>query len=96
MAENGNRYARLIAGTLELFVGAYFICFGTLAILFFQRRGNQNLSLASGIVALFGTFLVLRAERLLEWRWRWMFWFLVGALLIVPVVWYLPLFVKWR
>ncbi|HSP16616.1 MAG TPA: hypothetical protein VLV78_17860 [Thermoanaerobaculia bacterium] len=49
----------------------------------------------AGIAALFGALLVLRAERLLGWH-RWMFWVLVGALLIVPVVWYLPLFVRLR
>ncbi len=91
-----NRFARLIAGTLELIVGAYLIAFGTLAILFFEKRGHRNFSLSAGVAALFGTFLVLRAERLLAWRRRWILWFLIGALLIVPVVWYLPLFVRWR
>jgi hypothetical protein len=81
---------------LELFVGAYLITFGTLAIFFFEKRGHRNYSLFAGVAALFGAFLVLRAERLLAWRRRWILWTLIGAMLIVPLVWYLPLFVKWR
>ncbi len=50
------------------------------------------MSFAAGIAALLGTFLVLRAERLLGWRRRWMLWLLIGAMLTVPVVWYLPIF----
>jgi hypothetical protein len=90
MAE-GNRYARTIAGSLELFVGAYFITFGTLAILFFEKRGARNFSYIAGAFAFFGTLLVWRAEKLLGWH-RWMFWVLVGALLVIPIVWYLPIF----
>jgi hypothetical protein len=91
----GNRFARVIAGTIELFCGAYFVTFGSLAILYFERRGNRMYSLYAAAGALFGLFLVLRADRLLGWH-RGIFWILALAMLIVPIVWYVPALVKFR
>ena len=83
------RFYRVIAGTIELFVGAYFLTFGSLAAVYFLRIERERASWLSVAAALFGVLLIFRAERLLGWK-RGLFLFIIVPLLIVPVVWYLP------
>jgi hypothetical protein len=88
------RFYRVIAGTIELFVGAYCWTFGSLAIFYFAHMRSPNKALLAGAGALFGALLILRAQRLLGWR-RWFFWLFTLPLLIVPIVWYIrPLLVN--
>lgn len=90
------RFYRVIAGTLELFVGAYCWTFGSLAIFYFVRRESPNKALFCAAGALFGALLILRAQRLLGWK-RWIFWLIALPLLIVPIVWYIrPLLVSFQ
>ena len=84
----GNRFARIIAGTIEMFVGAYFITFGTLAAVYFFEMSRPNRALLSLAGALFGALLVFRAERMLGWK-RWFFLLLIIPMLIVPILWYI-------
>jgi hypothetical protein len=83
-----NRYC-LVAGTIELFLGAYFTTFGSLAALYFERTRHPNVALLSGAGALFGVLLVFRARRLLGWR-RWLFYLVIVPMLVVPIAWYIP------
>lgn len=83
----GNRFARVIAGTIEMFLGAYFITFGALAAIYFFQMSRPNRALLSVAGALFGALLVFRAERMLGWK-RWVFQLIILPLLIVPIVWY--------
>jgi len=84
-----NRYSCLIAGTIELVVGAYFTAFGSLAAVFFNHTQHPNRALMAGAGALFGVLLVFRARRLLGWG-RWLVWLVIVPLLVVPIVWYAP------
>jgi hypothetical protein len=86
MAEN--RIARVIAGTIEMFVGAYFVTFGALATVYFYETQHTRRALAAIVGALFGALLVFRAERLLGWK-RWFFLIMIVPLLIIPVIWYI-------
>jgi hypothetical protein len=83
------RHARVIAGTIELFLGAYFMTFGSLAVLYFARQGLQTAAMIGAAGALCGVLLVFRAERLLGWR-RWLFWLVIVPMIVVPIAWYLP------
>lgn len=83
------RHWRTIAGTMELFLGAYFATFGSLASLWLLRRGLQTAALLGTAGALFGVLLVFRAQRMLGWR-RWIFWLVIVPMIVVPIAWYLP------
>ena len=90
----GNRFARVIAGTIEMFVGAYFITFGSLAAVYFLRMSHPNRAMLAAAGALFGALLVFRAERMLGWK-RWFFVLMIVPLLVVPIVWYIrPLILR--
>jgi len=84
-----SRHYSLVAGTIELVLGAYFATFGSLAAVFFVHTRHPNVALLSAAGALFGILLVFRAQRLLGWR-RWIFWLVVVPMLVVPVAWYIP------
>ena len=84
----GNRFHRVIAGTIELFVGAYCWTFGLLAVFYFYITHAPNKALLSGAGALFGILLMFRAQRMLQWK-RWIFWLVTLPLAIVPIVWYI-------
>ena len=84
----GNRIARVIAGTIELFVGAYFVTFGALAAVYFWETQYPRRAMAAVVGALFGALLVFRAERMLGWK-RWFFLVMIVPLLIIPIVWYI-------
>lgn len=84
-----NRYFCLIAGSIELIVGAYFTTFGSLAAVYFERMHHPNVALLSAAGALLGILLVFRARRLLGWG-RWLCWLVILPLLVVPVVWFGP------
>ena len=90
-----NRYHRLIAGTIEIFLGAYFITFGSMAALYFFHMQYPRRAMIALAAALFGALLVFRAQRMLGWK-RWFFWFVALPLLIAPIVWYLPPLVHLR
>lgn len=77
------------AGNIELFVGVYFVTFGILAGLFFARRSHPTRALLAGAVALAGALLIVRAQRLLDWKW-WVFWTAVLLLTCVPIAWFGP------
>ena len=85
----GNRFARVIAGTIEVFVGAYCWTFGSLASIYFANLHRLRLSMLCIAAALFGILLIFRAQRMLQWR-RWLFVVIAFPLLIVPIVYYLP------
>ena len=90
----GNRIARVIAGTIEMFVGAYFVTFGLLAAVYFVEMSRPNRALLAAAGALFGALLVFRAERMLGWK-RWFFLIMIIPLLIIPIVWYIrPLILR--
>lgn len=84
-----NRYLRIIAGTIELFVGAYFATFGSLATVYFSHAHYPRRSLVAAAVSLFGVLLIFRAARLLSWK-RWFFLFVAIPMLLAPLIWYLP------
>lgn len=88
-----NRFARLIAGTIWMFLGSYFVTFGVLAILYFEHFGRRTASMWSGAAALFGALLVFRAERLLGWK-RWFYWLLIMVMLGVTIVWFAPALIR--
>ena len=83
-----NRFARVVAGTIEMFLGAYFVTFGALAAIYFLQMQRPNRAMLSVAGALFGGLLVFRAERMLGWK-RWFFLLIMIPMLIVPVVCYL-------
>jgi hypothetical protein len=95
MRNEGNRHFRNVAGNLELFLGAYFVAFGILAVLFFSRTPNRTGIMASSGSVLFGTLLVLRARRLLPWH-RWVFWTVTLLIIAVPIAWLLPAVVSFK
>ena len=86
---------RTTAGNIELFLGVYFVTFGSLAALFFKTRSHPNRALIAAVAALFGFLLILRARKLLDWN-RWFFWFVVIALISIPVVWFAPALLRLR
>ncbi len=94
-ATRDNPHYRALAGTLELFLGAYFIDFGFVAILFFARKENPDGMLLSAAGALCGALLVLRARRLLAWH-RWIFWFVTVVIILVPIGWFVPALIPFR
>ena len=77
---------RRIAGNLELFCGAYFVAFGTLAAIFFRDHHRPRVAMICGAAALAGLLLITRASRLLAWR-PWVYWTIAMILMIAPVVW---------
>lgn len=85
----GNRFARVVAGTIELFVGAYCWTFGSLAGVYFALLQRPRRSMLCAAAALFGILLIFRAQRMLGWK-RWFFLLIALPLLIVPIVYYLP------
>lgn len=94
--QDGNRFYRVIAGTIELFVGAYCWTFGVLAVFYFHHMRSPNKTLLAAAGALFGALLIFRAQRMLRWR-RWLFLLITLPLLIVPIVWYVrPLLFNFR
>ncbi len=84
-----SRHYRALAGNLELFLGAYFIAFGFLAMLYFTRLDARNGIVASAAGVLLGLLLVLRARSLLGWH-RWIFWFVVLLMIGLPIAWLAP------
>ena len=95
MRNEGNRHFRNLAGNLELFLGAYFVAFGILAVLFFSKTPNRTGIMASSGSVLLGTLLILRARRLLLWH-RWVFWTVALVIIAVPIAWLLPTVVARR
>jgi hypothetical protein len=93
--KEANRYWRAVAGNLELFLGAYLISFGILAVLFFARRGNKNAALGSAAGALVGLLFAIRARRLLGWH-RWIYWPIVFLLSTVTIGWFITALVRFR
>ena len=88
------RFYRVIAGTIELFVGAYCWTFGVLAVVYFRMMHAPNKALLSAAGALFGALLIFRAQRMLRWK-RWIFFLITLPLMIVPIVWYIrPLLIR--
>lgn len=81
-----SRTYRVVAGNLELFCGAYFVAFGTLAAFYFARIRRPHVAMLSAAAALIGVLLVFRASRLLGWK-RWLFWIVAAILMIVPIAW---------
>lgn len=80
---------RRIAGNLELFCGAYFVAFGSLAAIYFAHSHHPLRATGAVAAVLFGLLLVIRAARLLAWR-RWIFWTVATILMVAPVAWLLP------
>jgi hypothetical protein len=80
---------RTLAGNLELFLGAYFVAFGFLAVLYFTRLENRDGVLVAAAGILTGWLLVWRAARLLAWR-RWVFWVVTLLMILIPIVWLVP------
>ena len=95
MRNEGNRHFRNLAGNLELFLGAYFVAFGILAVVFFSGTHNRTPVMVSAVSVLFGTLLVLRARRLLSWH-RWVFWIVTLLIIAAPIAWLLPAVVARR
>jgi hypothetical protein len=90
-----SRHYRVLAGNLELFVGAYFVGFGFLAVLFFIRFPNpMGMWLAAAAIPL-GWVLIWRAAHLLAWR-RWVYWLVVALAVGVPVAWLLPAVISYH
>lgn len=85
----GNRHYRVIAGTLELLIGAYCVTFGVLATFVFSRMHHVTIARLSVAASLFGVLLVFRSGRLLGWK-RWFFWLMTLPLLAIPIMKYLP------
>ena len=79
---------RRIAGNLELFIGAYFVAFGTLAAIYFQSRHHPIRALVCIAGVLTGMLFLARANRLLAWR-SWLYWTLATVMVIVPIAWLL-------
>lgn len=89
-----SRTYRIVAGNLELFCGAYFVAFGTLAAVYFTHMHRPHVAMLCGTTALVGVLLVFRAGRLLGWK-RWLFWLVVLIITMVPIVWLgLPLLTR--
>lgn len=84
-----NRHWRVLAGSLELFLGAYFVAFGLLGLLFFARLESRNGIFGSAAAIIVGLLLLLRAEQLLAWH-RLLFWLVVTLAIAVPVALLLP------
>ncbi len=72
-----------------MFLGAYFMTFGSLAIVYFLNTNRRTYAMWCGAGALFGALLVARAERLLGWK-RCFYWLLVIVMLVVTIVWFAP------
>ncbi len=87
-----NRW-RSTAGSLELFLGAYFVACGCLAILFFLSLQNRDGALLSAVGLLFGILLIFRAAHLLAWR-PWIFRSFALILILAPVIWVAPAFLS--
>ncbi|HKB81191.1 MAG TPA: hypothetical protein VKH35_15895 [Thermoanaerobaculia bacterium] len=90
-----HRHYRNIAGTIEFFLGVYFLDFGFLAGLFFLRQLNRTAVMLAAAGALFGILLIFRAGRLLAWH-RWFFWFLTTISILVPIGWFIPTLIRLR
>lgn len=82
------RHYRTIAGTLELFLGAYFLDFGAMAAIFFALGKNIHAVMLAVAGALFGILLIVRAVRMLNWH-RWILTVTIILIVAVPVVWLL-------
>lgn len=83
------RHYQALAGSLYLFLGAYFVAFGFLAVLWFIRFTNQRGVLLSIAGMLLGTLLALRSQRLLDWN-RWIFWIVTTLIITIPILWLAP------
>ena len=80
---------RRIAGNLELFIGAYLVAFGCLAVIYFERSNHPMRAIAAVVGALSGILLIFRAGRLLGWH-RWVYWTIAMILVVVPIAWLGP------
>jgi hypothetical protein len=90
------RHYRTIAGNLEFFLGAYFIDFGLLGLLFFSRRFNDRDGMyASAAAIVVGLLLMVRARYLLAWH-RAIFWLIAILATVVPVTLLLPTLLRWH
>jgi len=83
---------RLIAGNVELFLGAYFMGFGFLGLLFFINRDGVFGSAAAVII---GLLVLLRARQLLDWHVA-IFWLVALLAVSVPVGLLLPAVLRAR
>lgn len=83
---------RVIAGNLELFLGAYFMGFGFLGLLFFTARDGR---FGSATAIVIGLLLLLRARQLLDWHAA-IFWLVVLLAVSVPVALLLPAVLRAR
>lgn len=90
------RHFRTIAGNLEFFLGAYFIDFGLLGLLFFSHRFHDRDGMfASAAAIVVGLLLIVRARDLLAWH-RAIFWLVATLAIAVPVALLLPTLLRWR
>ena len=72
---------RIVAGNLELFLGAYFMGFGFLGLIFFTNRDGIFGSAAAIVI---GLMVLLRARQLLDWHGAF-FWLVALLAVSVPV-----------
>lgn len=89
------RHWEVLAGHLELFLGAYFMGFGLLGLLYFYRHHSRNGVYGSTTAVLVGLLLLLRARTLLAWH-DWIFWPVVVLAVAVPVGWLTPAVLRMR
>ncbi|HEX9407660.1 MAG TPA: hypothetical protein VF975_10120 [Thermoanaerobaculia bacterium] len=88
-----SRHWRTIAGNLELFLGAYFIGFGLLGLLYFLRLHDRNGRFGSAAGIVIGLLLLLRARKVLAWH-RAVFWLVALLCVAVPVGLLLPVLLR--
>jgi hypothetical protein len=89
------RHWEVLAGNLELFLGAYFMGFGLLGFLFFTRLHSRNGLFGSAIAVLIGLLVLLRARQLLAWH-SWIFWLVAVLAVVLPFALLLPAVLRLR
>ncbi len=95
MTEKKTRHWEVLAGHLELFLGAYFMGFGLLGLLYFYRVHSRNGLYGSTTAVLVGMFLLVRARTLLAWH-DWIFWLVAVLAVAIPVGWLTPAVLRLR
>ncbi len=83
---------RVVAGNLELFLGAYFVAFGFLGFLFFKSRDGL---FGSGAAITVGLLALVRARQVLPWHGA-IFWVVAAIAIGVPVLLLLPAVLRAR
>ncbi len=92
---DNRRHWQVLAGNLELFLGAYFMGFGSLGLLFFARLHSRDGLFGSAIAVLVGMLILLRAQTLLSWH-RWVFWSVAVLAVSIPVALLVPAVLRLR